>query len=438
MSFTAVELIGIKRDGGALPADAIEWLIDAYTKGTVPDYQMAAMAMAILLNGMNGEELAAWTSAMLDSGEVLDFSGIPAAKVDKHSTGGVGDKISIPLAPLVAACGVAIPMISGRSLAHTGGTLDKLESIPGFTTGLESERFASIRNEHGLVLAGQSETMAPADRKLYALRDATGTVPSIPLISSSIMSKKLAEGLDGLLLDVKTGSGASIKVLEESRALARTMVGIGTRHGVETVALITTMDQPLGHEVGNANEIRESVDVLRGQGPDDVTELTMAFGEVMLDLARVEGGRERLQKAIDSGDALQKLIDVTIAQGGDPRVLEDTSLLAVAQYEAVLEAPTDGFVTTCDALIIGMAATRLGAGRTSKKDVIDPGVGITVHAKVGDAVSAGDPLATVRYSDEERWEDRREGLASAWVIGPGPEAPRPLILEKVTADSVDL
>jgi pyrimidine-nucleoside phosphorylase len=438
MSFTTVELIGIKRDGGALPTDAIEWLIDAYTKGTVPDYQMAAMAMAILLNGMNGEELAAWTSAMLDSGEVLDFSGIPARKVDKHSTGGVGDKISIPLAPMVAACGVAIPMISGRSLAHTGGTLDKLESIPGFTTGLDSERFASILNEHGLVLAGQSETMAPADRKLYALRDATGTVPSIPLISSSIMSKKLAEGLDGLLLDVKTGSGASIKVMEESRALARTMVDVGTRHGVETVALITTMDQPLGNEVGNANEIRESVDVLRGHGPDDVTELTMAFGEVMLDLARVEGGRERLQKAIDSGDALQKLIDVTIAQGGDPRVLEDTSLLAVAQYEAVLEAQTDGFVTTCDALTIGMAATRLGAGRTSKKDMIDPGVGITIHAKVGDEVSAGDPLATVRYSDEERWEDRREGLASAWVIGPSPEAPRPLILEKVTADSVGL
>jgi pyrimidine-nucleoside phosphorylase len=339
---------------------------------------------------------------------------------------------------MVAACGVAIPMISGRSLAHTGGTLDKLESIPGFTTGLDSERFASILNEHGLVLAGQSETMAPADRKLYALRDATGTVPSIPLISSSIMSKKLAEGLDGLLLDVKTGSGASIKVMEESRALARTMVDVGTRHGVETVALITTMDQPLGNEVGNANEIRESVDVLRGHGPDDVTELTMAFGEVMLDLARVEGGRERLQKAIDSGDALQKLIDVTIAQGGDPRVLEDTSLLAVAQYEAVLEAQTDGFVTTCDALTIGMAATRLGAGRTSKKDMIDPGVGITIHAKVGDEVSAGDPLATVRYSDEERWEDRREGLASAWVIGPSPEAPRPLILEKVTADSVGL
>jgi pyrimidine-nucleoside phosphorylase len=438
MSFTAEELIIIKRDRGILPAEGIEWLIAEYTKGTVPDYQMAAMAMAILLNGMNGEELADWTSAMLRSGDVLDFSGIPARKVDKHSTGGVGDKISIPLAPLVAACGVVVPMISGRSLAHTGGTLDKLESIPGFTTTLDSERFASILGEHGLVLAGQSESIAPADRKLYTLRDATGTVPSIPLITSSIMSKKLAEGLDGLLLDVKTGSGASMRALDDSRELARTMVDVGTRYGVETGALITSMEQPLGREVGNANEIRESVDVLRGQGPPDVTELVMVFGEAMLDLARIEGGRERLQRAIDSGDALQKLIEVTIAQGGDPSVLEDTSLLAVAPHEALVEAQADGFVTKCDALTIGVAATHLGAGRTTKKDVIDPGVGITIHAKVGDEVSAGDPLATVRYTDEARWEDRRASLTSAWVTGPEPPEALPLILERVTADSLGL
>ena len=436
MTFTAVGLIETKRDRGTLSPEAIEWLIAAYTKGEVPDYQMAAMAMAILLNGMTVDELAAWTEAMLHSGDVMDLSNIPVPKVDKHSTGGVGDKISIPLAPLVAACGVAVPMMSGRGLAHTGGTLDKLESIPGFTTRLDPDRFRSIVTEHGLVLAGASETIVPADRKLYELRDATGTVPSIPLISSSIMSKKLAEGLDGLLLDVKTGSGASIKVLEESRSLARTMVGVGIRHGVETVALITTMDQPLGHEVGNANEIRESVDVLRGEGPEDVTELTLSFGEVMLQLAGVEGGRARLEETITTGMAMQKLIDVTIAHGGDPAVLHDTSLLQVAPFEAAITAPADGYVTACDALTIGMGATLLGAGRSKKKDVVDPGVGITIHAKISDKVSAGDTLATVRYSEEDRWLSQKDHLASAWVIGPSPVAPRPLILERIDSGSI--
>ncbi|MGC2241656.1 MAG: thymidine phosphorylase, partial [Acidimicrobiia bacterium] len=317
-------------------------------------------------------------------------------------------------------------------------TLDKLESIPGFTTGFSPQRFRSILVEHGLVLAGASETLVPADRKLYALRDATGTVPSIPLISSSIMSKKLAEGLDGLLLDVKTGSGASMKTLESARDLAALMVEVGTRHGVDTVAFITSMDQPLGNEVGNANEIRESIDVLRGEGPEDVTELTLSFGEVMLELAGIDGGRERLQKAIDSGEALQKMIDVTVAQGGDPAVIEDTSLLAVAPEEAVLEAPHDGYVTTCDALTVGIAATLLGAGRTRQEDLIDPGVGITIHAKVGHEVSAGDPLATVRYTEEERWVSQRERLASAWEIGEDRPVPQPLILEKVARESVGL
>ncbi|HEU5112563.1 MAG TPA: thymidine phosphorylase, partial [Acidimicrobiia bacterium] len=317
MAFTAVELIEAKRDHRELSPEAIAWLIGAYTDGDVPDYQMAAMAMAIFLNGMSGSELAAWTSAMLHSGAVFDLSDIGAAKVDKHSTGGVGDKISIPLAPLVASVGVMVPMMSGRGLGHTGGTLDKLETIPGFTTRLEPDRFREVLSAQGMVFAGQTETLVPADRKLYALRDATATVPSLPLISSSIMSKKLAEGLNGLVLDVKTGSGAFMKDLEGSRLLARTMVDIGIRHGVRTIALITGMDQPLGREVGNANEMKESIAVLRGQGPDDVVELTFALGEIMMELAGIDGGRAALSEAIDSGKAFAKLIEVTKAQGGD-------------------------------------------------------------------------------------------------------------------------
>ncbi len=436
MAYTAIDLIEIKRDGGALSADAIEWLIASYTDGSIPDYQMSAMAMAIYFNGMSAGELAAWTKAMLHSGDVMDFSDLPAAKVDKHSTGGVGDKISIPLAPLVAACGVYVPMMSGRGLGHTGGTLDKLESIPGFVTRLDKYRFREILTKHGLVLAGQSETLAPADHKLYALRDASGTVPSIPLISSSIMSKKLAEGLDGLLLDIKTGTGALIKDLDRSRELAGTMVGIGTSYGVNTVAYITSMDQPLGYEVGNANEIEESIAVLRGDGPDDVTELTMLFGEAMLDLSGVDGGRSRLTRAIESGAALDKFIEVTIAQGGDPEVIDDPSLLARAPHEEIITAPSDGYVTRCDALTIGAASVRLGAGREHKGDKIDPGVGITLRAKLGDHVATGDPLAVVRYSDATRMEAQRDNLASAWVISEKPPVIGPLVIERIQSPTI--
>jgi pyrimidine-nucleoside phosphorylase len=432
MAYTAVELIEMKRDGLSLSPDAIEWLIGAYTRDEVPDYQMAAMAMAIVLNGLDDAELSAWTTAMLHSGEVMDFSDVDRPKVDKHSTGGVGDKISIPLAPLAAVCGIAKPMMSGRGLGHTGGTLDKLESIPGFTTALSPDRFREILIEHGLVLAGQSETMVPADRKLYALRDATGTVPSIPLISSSIMSKKLAEGLDGLVLDVKTGSGAFMKDLERSRELARTMVGVGNGHGVETVALITSMEQPLGREVGNASEIRESVEVLRGGGPTDVVELTMALGEVMLELGGIDGGRDRLQSAIDDGSALAKLVEVTIAHGGDPGVLEDTSRLAVAPHEGQITSPADGYVTRCDALVVGTVATRLGAGRERKEETIDPGVGITLEAKIGDQVRIGETLARVRYRDEGKWEAHRAQLASAWTIDDAPVDPPRLIIDRIS------
>jgi pyrimidine-nucleoside phosphorylase len=436
MAYTAVELIELKRDRQTLPPDGIEWFIDAYTKGSIPDYQMSAMAMAIVFNGLDPDELAAWTSAMIASGDTLDFSAIPAPKVDKHSTGGVGDKISIPLAPLVAACGVAVPMMSGRGLGHTGGTLDKLESIPGFEPRIDQARFGEILRDHLVVLAGQSDTMVPADRKLYALRDATGTVASIPLISSSIMSKKLSEGLDGLVLDVKTGSGAFMDELEESRELARTMVEIGAKSGVETVALITSMDQPLGREVGNANEIRESVEVLRGAGPADVTELTLALAEVMLELAKVEGGRERLEEAVASGAALQKLKDVAAAHGGDVSVLDDTSLLEVADREAVITAPEGGFVTRCDALTIGLAATRLGAGRERKEDDIDRGVGITLSAKIGDEVTKGDPLAVVRFNDEGKWEGQRDKLASAWSISPDAPGSRALVLERIDSAQI--
>ena len=435
MAYTAIELIETKRDGGSLTPEAIEWLIRAYTDGTVTDYQMAAMAMAIFIRGLNADELAAWTKAMLHSGEVLDLSQITAAKVDKHSTGGVGDKISLPLAPLVASVGVVVPMMSGRGLGHTGGTLDKLESVPGFTTRLESDEFRRILTAHGLVLAGQTEALVPADRKLYALRDATGTVPSLPLIASSIMSKKLAEGLDGLVLDVKTGSGAFMKDLEGSRELARTMVDIGARAGVNTVALISWMGQPLGREVGNANELKEAIEVLRGEGPDDVFELTLTLGEMMLDLAGIEGGRETLAEAIESGKALQKLTDVVEAQGGDPAAIENPDLLPVCPHEAVITAPRGGYVTRCDALTVGVVATRLGAGRERQEDTIDPGVGITLEAKVGDRVQSGQPLARARYSDTARWQAQEPALASAWTIEDTAPEPQALIVERVDPGS---
>jgi pyrimidine-nucleoside phosphorylase len=435
MAFTAVELIEAKRDGRELSPEAIEWLMSSYTDGGVPDYQMAAMAMAVFLNGLSPDELSAWTSAMLHSGEVLDLGNISAAKVDKHSTGGVGDKISIPLAPLVASVGVVVPMMSGRGLGHTGGTLDKLETVPGFTTGLDPDRFCDVLATHGLVLAGQSETLVPADRKLYALRDATATVPSLPLISSSIMSKKLAEGLDGLVLDVKTGSGAFMQDLDGSRLLARTMVDIGARHGVKTVALITWMGQPLGREVGNANEMRESIEVLQGKGPEDVIELTMALGEVMLELAGIEGGREVLVDAVDSGKALQKLIDVATAQGGDAAFIEDPSLLPICSYEELITSPATGYVTRCDALTIGVVATRLGAGRERKEDTVDPGVGITLEAKTGERVEKGQPLARVHFNDPARWAAQKESLASAWVIEEAALPPQPLVLERIDPDS---
>jgi len=372
---------------------------------------------------------------MLHSGDVLDLSSTDMPKIDKHSTGGVGDKISIPLAPLVVACGIAIPMMSGRGLGHTGGTLDKLETIPGFRTRLDPDEFARQLDDLGLVLAGQSETLVPADRRIYSLRDASGTVPSVPLISSSIMSKKLAEDLDGLVLDVKIGSGAFMKDVASGRELAETMVGIGKSHDTPVVGILTDMDQPLGTEVGNANEMIESIAILKGDGPEDTTELTLRLGEEMLILGGVavdrDDARSQLDSVVASGAALDVFARVIEAQGGDPRVLDDQSLLPSADHLFTVVAERSGFVERCDALSVGRSAVRLGAGRQAKEDDVDPAVGITVLAKVGDEVAAGDALATVSYNTDDQLTACLPVLETAWILSDEPQTPLPLILGEV-------
>lgn len=435
MSHSMPELIRTKRDGGHLTADELEWMIAEYTADRIPDYQLSAFLMAVMFRGMTGAELAAWTDAMLHSGDVLDLSGTDRPKIDKHSTGGVGDKISIPLAPIVVACGIAVPMMSGRGLGHTGGTLDKLETIPGFRTRLDPDVFARQLDDIGLVLGGQSETLVPADRRIYALRDASGTVRSVPLISSSIMSKKLAEDLDGLVLDVKIGSGAFMKDVASGNELARTMVGIGKSHDTPVVGLLTDMDQPLGYEIGNANEVVESIATLRGEGPKDVTELTMHLGEEMLLLGGVErdrgDARRHLEAAVTSGAAMDIFARVIEAQGGDPRVLDDPSMLPAADRIHMIVADRSGFVERCDALAVGRSAVRLGAGRQAKEDEVDPGVGITLHAKVGDEVAHGAPLAAVRYNTDQQLAACLPILETAWIMSDEPQQPRPLILGEV-------
>ena len=434
-SHSMIELIETKRDGGVLDPDQLAWIIELYTADIIPDYQMSALLMAIFLNGFTAEELGPWTEAMLHSGDVLDFSHVAASKIDKHSTGGVGDKMSIPLGPMVAACGVAIPMMSGRGLGHTGGTLDTLESSPGFRTILDPPEFIAQLERLGLVLAGQSETLVPADRRIYALRDATGTVQSIPLISSSIMSKKLAEGLDGLVLDVKVGSGAFMKDRESAERLAATMVGIGHSHGTKVVALLTDMNQPIGREVGNANEIAESLDLLAGKGPADAAELTYALGVEMLLLAGItddaKTALDLLESAVASGRAMEKFAEVIVAQGGDPRVIEDRSLLDRAHGRYEITAPRSGFVTRCDALDVGVASVRLGGGRARKEDVVDHGVGITIHHKQGDLVETGEPLAVVTYRDDARLAAAVPLLEAAWEIADEAPAAAPIIIGEV-------
>jgi len=430
-----VELIERKRDGQRLLADEIAWLIKAYTDSEIPDYQMSALLMAIVWRGLDDGELADWTEAMLHSGEVFDFSNLPTPKVDKHSTGGVGDKVSIALVPMVAACGVAVPMISGRGLGHTGGTLDKLEAIPGFRTQVDPSEFHHLLKKIGMVMGGQTATLVPADQRLYALRDVTGTVPSIPLISSSIMSKKLAENIHALVLDVKVGKGAFMKDSDQARLLAETMVGIGAHHDTQVVALLTAMDQPLGTAVGNANETAECIELLKGDAPPDITEVTYRLGEEMLVLAGVASSnavaRSMLEETVTSGFAMEKLAQLIEAQDGDPRVLEDLSLLPQPPEFIEMEAPRAGFVTECHARRIGVAGVHLGGGRLRKEDDVDPAVGIWVFAKEGERVERGQPLARIGWRDGAKLGAAMELLETAWTIGDTRPEPKPLIIGEV-------
>ncbi|WP_435110315.1 thymidine phosphorylase [Nocardiopsis synnemataformans] len=427
-----IEIIRAKRDGGELTPGQIDWVIDAYTRGEVAEEQMSALAMAIFLRGMNRAEVSRWTEAMLASGERLDFSDLARPTTDKHSTGGVGDKITLPLTPTVAACGAAVPQLSGRGLGHTGGTLDKLESIPGWRASLSTDEMRRVLDETGGVICAAGSGLAPADRKLYALRDVTGTVESIPLIAASIMSKKLAEGTGALVLDVKVGSGAFMKDADSARELARTMVDIGGDHGVRTVALLTDMAVPLGRQVGNALEVAESVEVLSGGGPADVVELTVALAREMLAAAGLvpgEGGVKDPAEALRDGSALESWKRLVRAQGGDP----DAPLPVAAERRVVL-APASGTVTRLDAYQVGLAAWRLGAGRARKEDAVSFGAGVTLHAKPGEGVVAGEPLFTLHADEAERFERAAEALEGAFDIDPeggeGYEA-RPLVIDRI-------
>jgi len=424
--FAAVDVIAVKRDGGRIPDEQLDWVIDAYTRGVVADEQMAALAMAILLNGMAPDELARWTAAMIASGERLDLSGVSRPTTDKHSTGGVGDKITLPLAPLVAACGAAVPQLSGRGLGHTGGTLDKLESIPGWRAQLSNAEFLAQLGDVGAVVCAAGEALAPADRKLYALRDVTGTVESIPLIASSIMSKKIAEGSAALVLDVKVGSGAFMKTVEDARELARTMVDLGTAHGTRSVALLTDMSTPLGRTAGNALEVEESLEVLAGGGPPDVVELTLALAREMLTSACL--GRVDPADALRNGKAMDVWRRMIRAQGGDP-----DAPLPSARERHVVSSPADGVLVRLDARAVGEAAWRLGAGRARKENPVLAEAGVIMHAKPGEIVHAGDPLLELHTNDASRFERALTAVESAYTIGVD-FATQPLIIERIAAD----
>ncbi|QMU79222.1 thymidine phosphorylase [Streptacidiphilus sp. PB12-B1b] len=422
----AVSVIRAKRDRAELTDKQIDWVIDAYTRGEVADEQMSALAMAILLNGMVPREISRWTEAMIRTGVRMDFSSLPLPTSDKHSTGGVGDKTTLPLAPLVAACGAAVPQLSGRGLGHTGGTLDKLESIPGWRAALSNDEMMTVLRDTGAVICAAGDGLAPADRKLYALRDVTGTVESIPLIASSIMSKKIAEGTGALVLDVKVGTGAFMKSLDQARELARTMVGLGTAAGVNTVALLTGMSVPLGLTAGNALEVRESVEVLAGGGPADLVELTVALAREMLAAAGVSG--KDPETALKDGSAMDHWRRMITAQGGDV-----DAPLPVAREQHVVTAPATGVLTGLDAYAVGVAAWRLGAGRARKEDPVQAGAGVEIHAKPGAEVTAGQRLLTLHTDTPERFAYALEALEGGITVdAPGtPYTPEPLILDRI-------
>ena len=430
----AVDIIRKKREGQALSGDEIDWMV-AGIGGYVADYQWSALLMAILWRGMDDDETSRLTDAMMQSGSIVDLASTPGLKIDKHSTGGVGDKTSMILAPVAAAAGVPVPMVSGRGLGHTGGTLDKLESIPGFRVDLDLDHYRAVLDECGLVMIGQTAEIAPADKFLYALRDATATVESIPLISASIMSKKLAEGIDGLVLDVKTGNGAFMERLEDSRALARAMVAIGKGLGVRMRALITRMDQPLGRAVGNAVEIAECVECLRGGGPADLVDLSIELAAEMVLMGEVadtiDQARDRCRLAIDNGSALAHFRKLVAAQGGDPHAIDDLGKLPQPKGTIEVDSKLAGYVHALHARPIGQATMLLGAGRARIDSKIDPAVGVILHKKVGDRVEVGEPLCTVLVNDAPGIEVALEMIGAAYHVEPGPVTVEPLIVERI-------
>lgn len=425
--YNTVSLIRKKRDAEQLTDAEIAYLVKQYTNDELPDYQMSAFLMAAFLNELDETEAAALTESMLHSGTVLDLSDIAGTKVDKHSTGGVGDKLSLILAPIVASYGIPVPMISGRGLGHTGGTLDKLESIPGFTVDISLDRYRSILTRHDMVMAGQTREIAPADKKMYALRDVTATVESIPLIASSIMSKKLAEGIDALVLDVKFGSGAFMKDQEEALKLARTLVAIGEQFDKETIAYLSNMEQPLGYKIGNWLEVEESIDALQGRGPDDVMDVTHRLAGTMIYLGgkaeSVEEGLQKSRKAVENGQAWQKWLDLVEEQGGDRAVLEDPESYEYAAHEGTVKADADGYLTGMDAYKVGIASLELGAGRKTKEDEVDPAAGIILEKKVGEPVKKGETIARCFTNNNQTLSAAEEILGDALTIAArAPEA----------------
>ena len=436
MERTIVELLSAKRDGQTLQPGEVGRLIRDFQAGIVADYQLSAFLMAAYLRGLDDAETVALTEAMLHSGRVLDLSSVPGLKVDKHSTGGVGDKVSICLAPLVAACGVPVPMVSGRGLGHTGGTLDKLEAIPGFRTDLPTEDFIRIVGEVGTCMIGQTRDIAPADKRIYALRDVTATVECIPLIVASILSKKLAEGIDGLVLDVKVGRGAFMKDEARARTLAEALVRVGSRAGKKVVALLTRMDSPMGREVGNASETREALEVLHGKGPEDLVECTLRLGAEMLVLgqraASAEDAMRMLEGAIESGAALRTMEKMVEAQGGDARVVADPSRLELAPVKVEIPSPRGGFVTRIDALEIGLTGVAMGAGRTRADQAVDPGVGLTITRKPGERVSRGEALAILHVRSRDDASRLASRVASAWTVGDSAPEALPLVVGRIT------